>query len=111
VAQKLETIKDQDGPDAIAGIVSSRLTNEEYFLLKNLFRNVIGTSQIVHGGESSTRGLTEGLAKTLGLAASTNSIQEIRKADCILVIGVDPTQTHPVIRNEINAAIRRNRPN
>jgi len=109
VAQKLETIKDQNGPDAIAGIVSSRLTNEEYFLLKKLFRNVIGTSQIVHGGESSMQGLTEGLAKTLGLAASTNSIQEIRKADCILVIGVDPTQTHPIIRNEINAAIRRNR--
>src|SRR4030043_454462 len=109
VAQKLETIKNQDGPEAIGGIVSSRLTNEEYFLLKKLFRNVIGTSQIVHGGESSMRGLTEGLAKTLGMAASTNSIQEIRKADCILVIGVDPTQTHPIIRNEINVAIRRNR--
>ena len=109
VAQKLETIKDQDGPDAIAGIVSSRLTNEEYFLLQKLFLNVIGTSQIVQGGERSTRGLTEGLAKTLGMSASTNSIQEIRKADCILVIGVDPTQTHPIIKNEINLAIRKNR--
>jgi len=109
VAQKLETIKDQDGPDAIAGIVSSRLTNEEYFLLQKLFRNVIGTSQVVHSGERSTRGLTEGLAKTLGMSASTNSIREIRKADCILVIGVDPTQTHPIIKNEIHLALRRNR--
>jgi len=109
VAQKLETIKDQDGPDAIAGIVSSRFTNEEYFLLQKLFRNVIGTRQVVHSGERSTRGLTEGLAKTLGMSASTNSIREIRKADCILVIGVDPTQTHPIIKNEIHLALRRNR--
>ncbi len=109
VAQKLETIKDQDGPDAIAGIVSSRLTNEEYFLVQKLFRNVIGTGQIVNSGKRSTRGLTEGLAKTLGMAASTNSIREIRKADCILVIGVDPTQTHPIIKNEIHLALRRNR--
>jgi predicted molibdopterin-dependent oxidoreductase YjgC len=109
VAQKLETIKDQDGPEAIAGMASSRLTNEEYYLFQKLFRNAIGTNQIVHSGERSTRGLTEGLAKTLGMAASTNSIREIRNADCIFVIGVDPAQTHPIIKNEIHLAIRRNK--
>ena len=109
VAQKLETIKDQYGPEAIAGIASSRLTNEEYYLLKKLFRNAIGTNQIVQSGEESTRGLTEGLAKTMGVAASTNSIREIRNADCLLVIGVDPAQTHPIIKNEIQLALRRNR--
>ena len=109
VAQKIETIKDQYGPEAIAGIASSRLTNEEYYLLKKLFRNAIGTNQIVQSGEESARGLTEGLAKTLGMAASTHSIREIRNADCLLVIGVDPTQTHPIIKNEIQLALRRNR--
>lgn len=109
VAQKLETIKDQYGPEAIAGVVSSRLTNEEYYLLKKLFRDTIGTNRIIQRGEESARGLTEGLAKTLGRAASTNSIQEIRNADCLLVIGVDPAQTHPIIKNEIQRAIRRNR--
>jgi NADH-quinone oxidoreductase subunit G len=109
VAQKLETIKDQYGPEAIAGITSSRLTNEEYHLLKKLFRSAIGTNQIIQSGEESARGLTEGLAKTLGEAASTNSIREIRNADCTLVIGVDPAQTHPIIRNEIQLALRRNR--
>jgi len=109
VAQKLETIKDHYGPEAIAGIASSRLTNEEYHLLKKLFTNAIGTHQIVQSGEESARGLTEGLSKTLGMAASTNSIREIRNADCLLVIGVDPAQTHPIIKNEIQLALRRNR--
>jgi predicted molibdopterin-dependent oxidoreductase YjgC len=109
VAQNLEAIKEQYGPDAIAGIASNRLTNEEYYLFQKLFRNAIGTGQIAYGGEASTRGLTEGLVKTLGIAASTNSIREIRKADCLLVIGVDPSQTHPIIKNEIHLAIRRNR--
>ncbi len=109
VAQKLETVKEQYGPGAIAGIASSRLTNEEYYLLKKLFGNAIGTNQIIQSDQSSARGLTEGLAKTLGLAASTNSIQEIRNADCLLVIGVDPAQTHPIIKNEIQLALRRNR--
>jgi predicted molibdopterin-dependent oxidoreductase YjgC len=109
VVEKLEAIKVQYGPNGIAGIVSSRLTNEEYYLFQKLFRNTIGTNQIAHSGERSIRGLTEGLAKTLGIAASTNSIREIRKADCLLAIGVDPAQTHPIIKNEIHLAIRRNR--
>jgi predicted molibdopterin-dependent oxidoreductase YjgC len=109
VVQKLEAIKDHDGPEAIAGMISSRLTNEEYHLFKKLFRNAMGTNQIALGGEGSTRGLAEGLGKTLGIPASTNSIREIRKADCILVVGVDPTQTHPIIKNEIHLALRRNR--
>jgi NADH-quinone oxidoreductase subunit G len=109
VSQKLEAIKDQYGPEAIAGIASSRLTNEEYYLLNKLFRDGIGTNQVMRRGEESARGLTDGLAKTLGRAASTNSIQEIRNADCLLVIGVDPAQTHPIIKNEVQLAIRRNR--
>jgi len=109
VAQKLETIKDQYGPEAIGAFASDRLTNEEYYLLKKLLKNAIGTNQITQGGNASTRGLTEGLAKTLGVAASTNSIREIRKADCIFIIGVDPGHTHPIIKNEIHLAVRRNK--
>jgi len=109
VVKELEAIRDQEGPEAIAGIASSRLTNEEYYLFGKLFREAIGTNQIDHDGGRTYRGLTEGLARTLGIAASTNSIREIRKTDCLLVIGVDPSQSHPIIKNEIHGAIRRNR--
>ena len=108
VAHEIETIKDQHGSESIGGLASTRLTNEEIYLFQKLFRNAIGTNQI-DLDDSSTSGLAGGLAKTLGWAASTNSIREIRKADCILVIGVDPAQTNPIIKNEIHLAIRRNR--
>lgn len=109
IVQEVEKVKDQDGPQAIACLSSSRLTNEEYYLLGKLFRTVIGTNQIDQGCGPVYQALTEGLGKTLGVSASTNSIQEIRHADCILVIGVDPGRTHPIVKNEIHLAIRRNR--
>jgi len=109
VAHEIETIKDQHGSESIGGLASTRLTNEEIYLFQKLFRNAIGTNQITLDGTETGKGLTDGLAKTLGWAASTNSIREIRKADCILVIGVDPAQTNPIIKNEIHLAIRRNR--
>jgi NADH-quinone oxidoreductase subunit G len=103
----LETIKEQNGPESIGAMASSRLTNEEIYLFQKLFRESIGTNRI--DLDDPGKKAAEGLAKTLGWPASTNSIQEIRKADCILVIGTDPAQTHPIIKNEIHLAIRRNR--
>jgi predicted molibdopterin-dependent oxidoreductase YjgC len=105
--KQLEAIKDQYGPESITAMASGRLTNEEIYLFQRLFKNGIGTHQIDfdHAGGR----IAEGLRKTLGYAASTNSIQEIRSADCLLVIGVDPAHANPIIKNEIHLAIRRNR--
>lgn len=109
IATGLESAKVRFGKEAIAAIASSRLTNEEYYLFNKLFREAIGTDQIALGSNGASKGLTEGLSQTLGIPASTNSIQELRKADCILIIGVDPAETHPIIKNEIHLAIRKNR--
>jgi predicted molibdopterin-dependent oxidoreductase YjgC len=109
VAERLEGVRDQHGADAAAGLASSRLTNEEHFLFQTLFRKALGTEQIDPGGTGIERGLAEGLTRTLGLPASTNSIREIRNADCLMVIGTDPAETHPIIRNEIHLAIRHRR--
>jgi len=109
VAQRFEEIKAQYGSQSIGAIVSNRLTNEEYFLIKKLFKEAIGSEQIALDGNRSVQGLSGGLLKTLGFASSTSSIKEIREADSILTIGADPAQTHPIIKNEIHLAIRRNK--
>ncbi len=109
VAQRLEEIRDQYGSGSIGAMISGRLTNEEYFLFKKLFKEAIKTELIALNGRKSDHGLTRGLSKTLGFASSTNSIKEIRKADCILMIGADPSHTHPIIKNEIHLAIRKNK--
>lgn len=109
VVEGLEKVKAQSGPESIASILSSRLTNEEYYLIKQLFKEAIGSDQMALGANGAHQGLTEGLSKSLGIPASTNSIQDLRKADCILLIGVDPAETHPIIKNEIHLAIRKNR--
>jgi anaerobic selenocysteine-containing dehydrogenase len=41
-----------------------------------------------------------------GSGAMTNSIEEIRNADCLFVIGSNTTENHPVIALEIKAAVR-----
>jgi formate dehydrogenase alpha subunit len=41
-----------------------------------------------------------------GSGAMTNSISEIRSADCIFIIGSNTTENHPIIGLEVKAAIR-----
>jgi len=41
-----------------------------------------------------------------GSGAMTNSIAEIRHADCLFVIGSNTTENHPVIALEVKAAVR-----
>jgi len=107
IVRELETIREENGPESIGAMASSRLTNEEIYLFKKLFRESIGTYRI--DLDDPGKKAAQALRKTLGWPASTNSIQEVRNAECILLVGTDPAQTHPIIKNEIHLAIRRNR--
>ena len=48
VAEKLNSIKQKEGPDAIAGLASARCTNEENYLFQKFLRAVIGTNNVDH---------------------------------------------------------------
>lgn len=48
ICSKIHEVKENWGPDALAGLTSARCTNEENYLFQKLFRGVIGTNNIDH---------------------------------------------------------------
>lgn len=48
IAENFTEIKEQHGPDALAGLASARCTNEENYLFQKFFRTVIGTNNVDH---------------------------------------------------------------
>lgn len=46
IAKRLGSIRDQHGPDALAGVASGRVTNEANYAFQKFFRAVIGTNNI-----------------------------------------------------------------
>jgi len=48
VAERLEAIKTEHGPDAIGVLVSAKCTNEENYLLQKMARAAIGTNNVDH---------------------------------------------------------------
>lgn len=96
IAEKLNAIKSEYGPDAIAGISSARCTNEENYLMQKFIRAVIGTNNIDCCARVCHSPTALGMQRAFGTGAATNSIEDLKYTDCIMVIGANPTDAHPV---------------
>lgn len=104
IVEKLTLIKEMHGPDAIAGISSSRCTNEENYLMQKFIRAVVGTNNIDGCARVCHSPTALGMQRSFGTGAATNSIIDLNYTDCILIIGANPTDAHPVTGAKIKQA-------
>jgi formate dehydrogenase major subunit len=96
IATNLNSYKKEFGPDSIAGISSARCTNEENYLMQKFIRTVIGTNNIDGCARVCHSPTALGMQTTFGTGAATNSIDDLKDTNCIMVIGANPTDAHPV---------------
>ena len=96
MVEKLNSVRNEFGPHAIAGISSARCTNEENYLMQKFIRAVIGTNNIDCCARVCHSPTALGMQRSFGTGAATNSVIDIEYTDCIMVIGANPTDAHPV---------------
>src|SRR5512133_941250 len=109
-AKRFREIREQYGPDALAGISSARCTNEENYLMQKFFRIVIGTNNIDGCARVCHAPTAMGMQWSYGTGAATNSVEELYKTKCILVIGANPAAAHPVTGARIKAVVESGTP-
>jgi len=105
VASRLKEIKEKYGPDALAVCTSARCTNEENFMMMKFARAVLGTNNVDHCARTCHAATVSGLNQSFGSGASTNSYDELPLMDCILIIGSNPTEAHPIVGWRVRTAI------
>ncbi len=108
VASKFSEIKSKYGGEGLAVLSSAKCSNEENYLMQKFARAVLGTKNIDHCARLCHASTVAGLAISFGSGAMTNSIDEIEKAEMILVIGSNTTEAHPVIGSAIKRAVKLN---
>jgi formate dehydrogenase major subunit len=96
VASEFLRIKAEHGPDAIAGLASSRATNEDCYAMQRVFRAAIGTHNIDNCSRVCHSPTSFALRKSLGLSGCTGSFDDIEAAQVLLIVGANPTAGHPV---------------
>jgi len=97
-------IKSEHGPDAIAGLASSRATNEDCYVMQRMMRAAIGTHNIDNCSRVCHSPTSWALRKSFGMSGATGSFDDIEAAQVALLIGVNPTQGHPVVGARIKQA-------
>lgn len=106
VAENLRKFKEESGSDSIGVLSSAKGVNEENYLLQKFARIVLGTNNIDHCARLCHATSVGALFQSLGSGAMTNPIEDLQKADVILVIGSNTTETHPIIGMDILKAVK-----
>ena len=81
---------------AVAGLSSSRCTNEENYLFQKWLRAGLGTNDVDCCARVCHAPSAAGMRVAFGTGAATNSLADIDRADLLLVVGANPTEAHPV---------------
>lgn len=110
IVANLTRIKNEHGGNAVAGISSARCTNEENYLMQKFIRHVMGTNNIDCCARVCHSPTAWGMQKSFGTGAATNSYEDIEHTRCIMVIGANPTEGHPVTGARLKQHIMKGTP-
>ncbi|MFE9924815.1 formate dehydrogenase subunit alpha [Streptomyces sp. NPDC005774] len=97
VARGLRAAVAAGGPDAVAAISSARATNEENYLVQKFMRVVIGTNNVDNCSRLCHSPSAAGLTASFGLSGGTDGFDDVERSDCLLVVGANPVEAHPVV--------------
>lgn len=97
IASRFSAIREADGPDAIAGLASSRATNEDCWVMQRFMRAAIGTNNIDNCSRVCHSPTSFALRRSMGYSGATGSFDDIEASDVLFILGANPTEGHPVV--------------
>ena len=100
-------IRDEQGPNALAGFGSAKGSNEEAYLFQKLVRTGFKTNNVDHCTRLCHASSVVALLECLGSGSVSNPVADVEKAEVIVIIGSNPTVNHPVGATWMKNAMRK----
>ncbi|MGO1059366.1 formate dehydrogenase subunit alpha [Planococcus sp. FY231025] len=104
VASKLNGIREQHGKDSVGVISSSKITNEDNYVIQKLTRQVFGSNNVDNCSRYCQSPATDGLFRTVGMGGDAGTIKDIAKAGLVIIVGANPAEGHPVLATRVKRA-------
>ncbi|MGF1528123.1 MAG: molybdopterin-dependent oxidoreductase, partial [Candidatus Competibacterales bacterium] len=92
----LARLKDEVGPQSLAGFGSAKGSNEEAYLFQKLVRTGFGNNNVDHCTRLCHASSVAALMENIGSGAVTATFNEVAHSDVVILIGCNPTVNHPV---------------
>ena len=106
VVDRFADIRKKHGPDAIAGLITARCTNEELYLFQKLMRVAFRTNNLDSSARYGHMNFVRASKTALGIGRTANDWDDLTKAKAVIVIGSNLTETNPLTSVRIKEAIR-----
>ena len=90
---------------AFGAFSSAKATNEDNYMLQKFVRAVMGTNNIDHCTRLCHSPSVEAMLAQLGSGATSNSYSDYEAANCLFVVGADPSSNHPVAASRMRTAV------
>ncbi|TAA73028.1 formate dehydrogenase subunit alpha [Planococcus salinarum] len=104
VASKFKTINDSYGKDSIGVISSSKITNEDNYVIQKLTRQVFQSNNVDNCSRYCQSPATDGLFRTVGMGGDAGTIKDIASAGLVIIVGANPAEGHPVLATRVKRA-------
>lgn len=106
VVDRFADIRKKHGPEAVAGLITARCTNEELYLFQKLMRVAFRTNNVDSSARYGHLNFVHAMKQALGIGRTPNDWEDLTKAKAVLVIGSNITETNPLTAVRIKEAIR-----
>jgi anaerobic selenocysteine-containing dehydrogenase len=90
----------QQSPERVASYSSGRSSNEAAFLLQLMLR-ALGSNNLADCSDLCHAASTIGLRQMFGSGTSMVSLADLKKTDCVVLIGSNAPANHPRLMNEL----------
>lgn len=106
VAEKIRQSRGLYGSRSLGGIACDRATNEDVYAFQKFMRAALGTDNVDQSATLCHAPSAAMLSYATGAGASTNSMEDVRVARTIIMVGSNVDRAHPVLSSEIKQAAR-----
>ncbi|QLG61394.1 formate dehydrogenase subunit alpha [Halorarum salinum] len=100
IASEIERVWEEHSRDSVMLLGSAHHANEECYAIRKLAA-FMGTNNIDHQARICHSTTVTGLANTWGYGAMTNSMNDYRNEDLLIIIGQNPAEAHPIAMQHI----------
>jgi formate dehydrogenase major subunit len=107
VASRLGELREESGPNALAGFGSAKCSNEEAYLFQKMVRAAWGTNNVDHCTRLCHASSVAALLEGIGSGAVTTTYGDIANAEAALLAGTNTTSNHPVAASFFKEARKR----
>ncbi len=107
VAATAIRLKLKHGPEAFAGLIASRCTNEDLYVFQKFMRLAIGTNRVDSSARYGHLNGVQAMRRVQGTHRWTVTFDDIVAADALLLVGTNITETNPVTGLRVKEAVKK----